>query len=75
MIIVMIIPTIIAVIAVMAVMAVMGRYFHHDLRLHRIRECEAEEEKRSENNLFHVDRMTHCLDNYRATLTCARNLF
>jgi hypothetical protein len=28
---------IITVIAVMVVMTVMGRYFHHDLRLHRIR--------------------------------------
>jgi len=59
---------------VMMVMTVMGRYFHHDLRLHRIRYCEAEEEERSEDNLFHIDSMTYFLVIYRATLTCQHKL-
>ena len=32
---------------------VMVRYDHHNLRLRRIRCCEAEDESQSENDLFH----------------------
>ena len=31
-----------------------GMYYHHDLRLRRIRHCETEEENRSIHKLFHA---------------------
>jgi hypothetical protein len=35
----------------MVMVAVMN--YHHDLRLHRIGDCEAEDEHEAEQNLFH----------------------
>jgi uncharacterized membrane protein len=42
------------------------------LRLRRIRNREAEDESQSEQILFHVFRMTHATEDYRATLTGPR---
>jgi hypothetical protein len=39
---------------VMMVVVVMVVYNHHDLRLRRVRHCEAEEEHRSKPKLFHA---------------------
>ena len=36
------------------VMAVVVAYFDHNLRLHRIGRCEAEDENQSKQNLFHA---------------------
>jgi hypothetical protein len=41
------------VIRVMVVVMMMV-YYHHDLRLRRIRDCEAEEKNCSEQKLFHA---------------------
>jgi hypothetical protein len=41
-----------AVVVVMVVM-MMAVYDHHDLRLRRIRHCEAEDKNDSKQNLFH----------------------
>jgi hypothetical protein len=38
---------------VVMMVVVMVRYDHHNLRLRRIRCCEAEDESQSENDLFH----------------------
>jgi hypothetical protein len=41
------------VMVMMVVVMMMGVLYHHDLRLRRIRDCEAEEEHCSEQKLFH----------------------
>jgi hypothetical protein len=38
---------------VVVMMVVVVAYDHHDLRLRRIRSCEAEDESESKQNLFH----------------------
>jgi hypothetical protein len=40
-------------VVVMVVMVVVGMNNHHNLRLRRVRYCEAEEKHESEQNLFH----------------------
>jgi hypothetical protein len=40
-------------IVVVMVVMVAGMDYHHNLRLRRIRYCEAEDEHESEQNLFH----------------------
>lgn len=39
---------------VMMVVVMVGMYYHHNLRLRRIRYCEAEEEHCSKQNFFHT---------------------
>ena len=41
------------VVVMMMVVVVVVAYDHHDLRLRRIRSCEAEDESESKQNLFH----------------------
>jgi hypothetical protein len=41
------------VLVVMMVVVMVGMYYHHNLRLRRIRDCEAEEEHRCEEKLLH----------------------
>jgi hypothetical protein len=53
------------------VMAVVVDY-HHNLRLRRVRYCEAEDEHESEQNLFHKLSMPPGKSKYRATMTTAR---
>jgi hypothetical protein len=41
-------------VVMMMMVVMMGVYYHHDLRLRRIRECEAEDESQSKQILFHT---------------------
>jgi hypothetical protein len=42
------------VLVMVMVVVMMGMYFHHNLRLRRIGYCEAEEEHRCKQKLFHT---------------------
>jgi len=62
---------VIVVVVVMPVVVMMTlTYSHHDLRLRRIRCCEAENEGQCEQNLLHPPSMSVCPLLCRATLTC-----
>jgi hypothetical protein len=54
----------VAVVMVMMVVMMAGMFYHHHLRLRHIRYCEAEEEKRCKQILFHAYRMTRCAEDY-----------
>jgi hypothetical protein len=45
--------SLVRVLVMMMVVVMVGMYYHHDLRLRRIRYCEAEEKQCSKQKLFH----------------------
>jgi hypothetical protein len=55
----------------MVTVMVMAVNNHHDLCLRRIRDCEAEDENQTEQNLFHSPSMARSKVMRRATLTSA----
>jgi len=59
------------VMMVIVMVVMMAMNDHYNLRLRRIRHCEAEDEDQSEQNLFHSPSMAHRKVMRRATLTSA----